>query len=72
MRLGLSGLEGGNDGSKLDSTEGVDGIDVGVSAALVGRDGGMVPRAAAIYSTARLSRLFCEMSKNCNVTALER
>ncbi len=68
--LGLSGL--GNGGSKPNSTEGVEGMDVGVSVELAGIDGGIVPRAAAIYSTARLSRLFCEMSKNCNVTALER
>jgi len=46
-------------------------MDIGVSAELVGRDGEMVPRAAAIYSIARLSRLFCEISKNCNVAALE-
>src|SRR5260221_5482728 len=63
IRLGFSGLEGDNGVSRLDSREGVEGIDVGVSVGLPGRDGGMVPRAAAIYSTARLSRLLCEMSK---------
>jgi len=46
-------------------------MDVSASAELVGRDGEMVPRAAAIYSIACLSRLFCEISKNCNVAALE-
>ena len=70
--LGLSGLERANGGSKLNSTVGVDGMEAGVPVELVARDGEIVPRAAAIYSIARLSRLFCETSKNCNVTALER
>jgi len=67
--LGFEGFKDANGASKLYSTV---GMDVGVSVELVGRDGEMVPRAAAIYSIARLSRLFCEISKNRNVTALER
>ena len=53
--LGFEGFEGANGGSKLNSTL---GVDVGVSVELVGRNGEMVPRAAAIYSIACLSGLF--------------
>jgi len=67
--LGFEGFEGANGDLKLNSTV---GADVGVLVELVGRDGEMFPRAAAIDSTAHLSRLFCEISKKRNVTASER
>jgi len=70
--LVFEGFEEANGGSKLYLRVGVEGMDVGVLVDLVGRDGEIVPRAAAIYSIARLSKSCCEISKNCNVTALER
>ena len=68
--LGFEGFEGANGGSQLNSTVDAEGMDAGVSVELVERNGEMVPRAAAIYSTERLSRLFCEIPKSCNVTVL--
>jgi len=56
--LGFEGFEGANGGSKLNSTVGVEGMDAGVSVELVGRDGEVVPRAAAIYTIERYRGCF--------------